>query len=362
MKSIVHGIAYLICFACMMLLISGCGVAYWDFPEIDGIEISGTPVDNQYNNTNYGAALVRIGDALYYNYTVNERLFGVVEISSEGAKPLEIDSPFSLAFYPTNYALKVVDDQLLIYTSYGTDPPNQYSFETESLVPFESVNGIALQSDRFHHSNDVLAQDIRTSKNSMELPEIHWYYQDSHGVLRENETIYDYYVTDTYIYYTVYVERDFMDYTELRRFDCKTQTDELILSPDKPSEMLIKPCGDYLLISTLDRETDFSLIQRLNLHGSLRDIETMYTFEDEIRWFNAYNQTLYFAGESTRNILETLNLNTGERKALWEDSKRIKSCYIVDDTWVYFEILNEKYNDELYRIKQDGTCYEKVYG
>ncbi len=365
MKKLFRAIATVACMACMVTMTSGCSTMF--FQKSDGVEISGTPVDNDFNNYVEGANLVRIDDKLYFNYPKSESTFGVVEISEAGAKPIVSREPFSLYLYPVdNYVMKY-DDQLLVYR-FTDDPPQHYSFQTNCLEPFEEIDGVRLETGQFQQVGDFIVQQI----DNEETKELRWNFNGEQGSLAQDQDVYTFCVLEDCVYYVVYTDKDpYMGgshHQALYRFDYKTKTNELILKPEHSAYIRLRLCGDFLIISTEDARIDqqTTLLQKIDLHSDSKDIETICFYKEDVSLCNAYGQLLYFQYRDDRDredcIIETYNIDTGERKVLLEGLEFFCRCYIFDDTWVYLIESNDLYLNKLYRIKQDGTCFEKVYG
>ena len=359
-KKFFRVIAAVACMACMVTMTSGCGTMF--LPKCDGVEISGTPVDNDYNNGLTGANLVRIGNKLYFNYAESELACGVVELSSEGAEPIVSSKFIEWNMYPLTHRLRVYHDQLLMEDCTYTISTEMmiYTSQTNQTESFEEINGICVESFTFQQCGDVLVQEIGYPDTLAVEDELRWYYQGEQGELSPNERKGQYYVTEDSVYYTVIKTVDGKEYDELHHFQCKNQTDDVIWVPDQLSFIAIWEGDDSLFFVSGDENQNRWVLYEMDLHTESKVVKQVQLFEYGPYMLNVYDRMLYLKDGDT---LVTYDLTTGEYKTLLEENaKDIYECYVFDDTWVYYVLNDGGYPEELYRVKQDGTCFEKVYG
>lgn len=344
------------------------------------VEISGTPVDNAYNNycANYimfydGAGdLVRIGDKLYYNYYGGYETYGLYEISSEGAKRIYWDRYVPIlklpGFEPLLYPIREYDGKLLMNTKllsdvYGyneitherelqktviqTYREETQSFEEDAFFcDVADIRGLMYQETSFGFVYESFEGDAL------------WVYTEETGAKQiVSEHLCSFYATGELIYYISDVGKD--GPSELHMFDWSSQTDTVIRQWTEYSDIsqFFIEGNDLVFIAINSAETT-QYLYKLDLRNPAQKETVIYKIDDNdpdalrVWLWNVWNGTAYFC---TKAGLTACDLETGVTRVLYD--KAVFNCAIVDDVWVYF-VDNR---DCLWRVPQSGGEAELVF-
>ena len=294
-----------------------------------GVVIDGNFVDNSVNNSVYNASVARIGNKLYASLYPG----GIYEISESGIRRLSDE-----------YAvIAVIDGELYAELIDGT---KKYDFESGKFVSQDDVSSIySMKSGdiyidyEFNQTEDEFKHIVRFIYKGKTLKTIE---------------------ADFSLYY--YIDGDNIFYTngdnELRRFDVSDETDWLVydFGDSYPESLIIEDRNLVILSNQYDPFV--SGVYYLGLDDTDITFKPIEESEEYLA-FNVYDGKVYIT--LTNGKLNVFDLATGEKKTLAEKND-IYHAYIVDDKWVYFIDIDAKRNDSLWRVAQDGSVTEKVFG
>ena len=322
-----------------------------------GVEITGTVVDNDYNNYLSRGNLVRIGDKLYYNYVRTGLAYGLIEISESGSERVYWNGPQFMLYRPT-HDLRKVDDNLVMayYDQILYFSPN--TKELETYTPFSTIPGMTIE---FQTVNEKLVYRSASDLDDLEVNTLSdlCIYNSGLKEIVAAANISAFYVVGNDVYY--YVSESY-DIGEFRKYNLIDKTDISIRKNYRYSfvfDFMIE--GDCLIFTAKNEIQDNANISvyKIDLNKPTQPLETIYAGKanadgyPDVRAYNVYNGTVYIA---THSGLQAYDTATNECRTLY--NRPVKECYIVDDLWVYF--VND--NAELWRIPQIGGTAEKVYG
>ena len=115
--------------------------------------------------------------------------------------------------------------------------------------------------------------------------------------------------------------------------------------------------ANYLIFAADDPNSDNNItaIYKIDINSPLSKIEMVCTEDvaENIHSFNVYAGKIYVTSNAGITVYD---MTTNRRSRLY--NKEAYACYIVDDTWVYYE--NDK--AQLWRVAQTGGVAEKVFG
>ncbi|MBQ3068369.1 MAG: hypothetical protein IJD01_00280 [Clostridia bacterium] len=302
---------------------AGCGQP---FVSDKPIEVSGNVVDNDLNNFIAGGNLVRIGDALYYNYNQTDAC-ARMKLSADGATP---DMGVTHKGFNSALGLAIMrkHQDCIVYRP-SDDPLSEQ-------VPFVDI---------FFQETDSACVYLRYKEE--ELPAavdrtaaLVIFENGFETVLAEDVILWKFYVAED----TVYYFKSLGHRCELRKHDLRTHTDEAVVEHairQVPFECFA--VGSNVVFSLHNGV----YLATLDEGGTLTHIKNGFTS------LNVYNRLVYMAAEDG---VSTYDPTTGKTQVLC--TRPATECYILDDTWVYF--VSD--NDSLWRVSQDGRTEEHVYG
>ena len=315
------------------------------------VEITGTPVDNEHNNylSNLDAVgnLVRIGDKLYYNYYGGYETYGLYEISAEGAERIYWNGYVPvlnrLGFEPTLYPIREYDGKLLMNTKllYDVYGYNETTHERELQKAVIQTYREATQS----FEEDAFFCDIADIRNLMYQQTFFgfvyesfdddslWVYADETGTNQlVSEYLHSFYVTGEHIYYIIQskLNAPFV----LHVLDWNRQTDSVVCQWTEYSYISYFFIEENNLIFMANSKESVPVLCKLDLNNPAPKETVLYALQSDssvISSWNVWNGTAYLC---SKDGLVACDLETGTYRVLCD--KKIISCDIVDDTWVYF--------------------------
>lgn len=307
-------------------------------------EITGTPVDNEYNNYVAGGNLVRIGDKLYYNYRRSEYCYGLIEISDSGSKRIFwggvkwFGSPWLLNSVQKHNGslLTLLDDKL-----------HGYSFGSGSFAEYAPLNTFAGITMNFQASGDRLIFQSQTelgAKGSINVYDGN----STKAIIQPGAEAF--YAMGDDVYY--------LFNGAIRKYNLSDDSDILAFQLDGYSSVYtIIVEKDYLVFSGQLNDSDYS-VYKINILD--KRVETVCTGNDDVSDYqfdicswNVFDGMVYVASHSG---LVAYDLATNESRHLHRGY--VEECYVVDDTWVYF---SDK-ESNLWRVTQSGDVTEMVFG
>ena len=302
----------------------------------NSVEISGNVIENQ----NYNYNLLRIDDKLYYNYEKSQSNHGLIEISEKSSKKIfwngyhPLASPRKLLSIIKNY-----DDKLV--TANDNGDILVYNYITKKVEEHEYLNSIPGISMYFQQVGDEIVYSVYNASKDSDTVFI--YNESSREVIAEN-VVTDFVVVGNDIYYAKNGADESRE--ELRRYNISNKTDDLIA-------YLV----DYFVYSIYVENNTVVFnacngVYKINLNSSSKAVDTIY--EDAGACVYAtYNNKAYIVKD---NRLVCHDLVSSKNTELC--NSYAEECYIVDDMWIYFRGKNSS----LWRVTQDGSIVERVYG
>lgn len=372
-----------VCAAVAVALTLSLGVhiySIYRLPE-SKVEITGTIVDNRYNNyiSEYNlyhstGDFVRIGDKLYYNYYGSYASYGLYEITSDGARRIQWDGYDPWAFLIGHeimlYPIQEYNGELLMNTSVDS---NYYVYNRETKE-WELAHG-RIQS----YNNKTQTFEEAMLFGGISDIAFLTYQETSFGFVYISSELYDLWVytekggperiavKDVCSFYTVGERIYYLTKTApkeplvLRVYDWGMKTDTVICEWADyvcMTNIMIED-GNLIFVATHPAQKIQSLYI-LDLSDPLSKEKAIYTVDRSdsdaayINSTNVWNGTVYLC---TTEGLIACDIDTGAHCVLCD--KCTDTCYIVDDTWVYFV---ESDSNSLWRVPQSGGDVELVLG
>ena len=348
--------------------------------ESKGIEVSGNAIDISENGGTGGTRLLRYSEKLYYVYNKDTITMKIVEISADGVKTIytEPSSPFSVEGMVGAPAIQLYEDQLIAVED---DRIIQYDSQTGiwetnerlSSIPYLFGEYYCLNGDIVYHYSEEDPDDEFTYRNFVGC------YSD--GSLRSYDNDVEYYPdaesTDSVeyypqrqfggtdgesLYYTQWIlHPDEQQQTELRRYHTTDRTEDILFrsetysAADWTEYVVLCASEDYVVFEKIrywDEENPYEIYSMATTPQG-KTPKRIYASDEDVAISEIYNDCVYLA--TTQGVIR-YNLETDEQTVL--SDRYAEKCYILDDTWVYF-ISN---NASLWRVAQDGSVVEHVYG
>lgn len=341
-----------------LFILASCALLYLGirFACMDRVKVTGSIVDNDYNNCIAGANLIRIGDELYYNYNRGVVSHGLFKINKYGSKCIE-----SVPFYYYSalngwvYPIRKFNDLLIqgqfywgtnyYYDVEGKDFNPFYLVEGNddySTLNFRELNGSILYAAD-NKDEDAMYSGINIMKYSEGTTQKLIPYDECRNIV---------YFCEDKVYYTAF---DSDGHTQIRVASIDGSTNDLVYTVENP---YISPCfmveENYVVyVSHVDWEY---FLYKIDLSKQVKEPEIvgeLPDFDPTSNYFNCYDGKVYLVSDFG---LIKFDLESNDQEILYDGVT--KECYILDDTWIYFV----KGNRSLWRITQDGQDLEKVYG
>ena len=376
-------IAVAICIAIALLLVVGHGITIYRIyrlPE-SHVEITGSIVDNRYNNfiseydlLNTTGDFVRIGEKLYYNYYGSYASYGLYEITSDGVRRIQWDGYGPWAFLIGHeimlYPIQAYNGKLLINT---TVDGNYYTYNKETKEWVLTQGRIQTYSEETRTFAEAMLFGGISDINTLSYQETSfgfvyessdefnlWVYTEERGPERiVADKVCSFYTVGDQIYYTAWSEA--IDSYVLHVYDWKLKMDTVLcewLNYANMTNFMVEE-GNLIFVASHPAQKTRSLY-KFNLSNPQAGEKAIYTSHmnasesEYIYSMNVWNGTVYLC---TEKGLIACDLDTGEYRILCE--KNAYTCYIVDDTWVYFAEHDSNY---LWRVPQSGGEAELVFG
>lgn len=349
------------------------------------VEITGTIVDNRYNNfisesdlVNDTGDLVRIGDKLYFNYYGSYANYGLYEITPNATRRIYWDGygpeAFLIGHWYRLYPIQAYNGTLLMNTIVG-DSHNYHIYNRET-EEWELAQGGMLTyceetqsfeaSSLFEDGAGIHALTYQETPfgfvfESSEQDDL-WVYTQAVGSERiVSDDVCSFYAVGELIYYMTLTRDDDNKTFVLRVFDWASKADTVVCEWEEFSTLpyfMIEE--DILIFSATHLENNTQCVYTMNLSDPERKEEILYSIDrnnpdaDYLNSWNVWNRTVYLC---SKNGLIACDLDTGKNRVLCD--KEILECDIVDDTWVYFLESDSHY---LWRVPQSGGTAELVLG
>lgn len=339
------------------LILSVCGTVLLVFatqpPKVE-IAITGTPVDNSYNNYLACGQLVRIDDKIYYSYRSDVFSYGLIEITENGFRRLFWDGelPFLSLSLAISRSIHQYDGQLILEWH---SQMKYYSSVDGTFSENGALNIVQENSILFQETDRWLVYKPDTWDNFGMLKDLYIYEKESKELIIGPKVKWFYTVYDD-VYYSV---RKDNYTTELRKYNITDKTDIPVCTINGYDFSFFMVEDGWLIFSARLNDSTES-VYKIDLNSSEKAVELIYAGNENVRHshlfdilnWNVYNNTVYIA---TQSGLLAYNLVTGNSTLLYD--KFVNSCAILDDTWVYF--IDEK--ERLWRVAQSGTSTELVF-
>ncbi len=289
------------------------------------------PVDNYINNYIAGGNLVRVEDALYYNYYSDNRS-GIIKISKN----------FNKSIYNSGFNFKggiFVSDPL--YTNGET----LYRYY-EDITSFEKLSKNSWKGVEWKEINEyfyVLEND--------HTGEFNLYSSKNNEIIYESIIQFYPYMSGC-VFATYNYDRDC---TEFYYFDSNNESLTLVgeMKHFWVHRFFIE--DEYLICSGTSTVTD---VVDMNVYylslADFDDIESIYTDNsfDGSPILNVYNSVVYIC---TDEGIYSFDLKTKESKLICNEIA--EECYILDDEFLYFV----DYKDKLSRVNLKTNVVEVAY-
>lgn len=313
----------------------------------NNITIGSDYVDNSYNNSvaNLGSDAVKIGDTILYNYYNSSLLcYGTIAITSENARRVYWEG------MALSYSLPPLDT---LYNGKVLKEPNTDDYFDIEKGDYVSTCKVYNPSKDIYY-NCFVKDNVRyfvSEHNLLYRQEGEQYKQiEDMSFVKHNLSMSDFYLTDRYIFYDDYDDKD---NTLLCRYDRKTQKTKSIIFNEgdtmiNSSSLLGKDV--YLIFLSYDGGT----LYRADFKNNR--IEKLY-HSNGMLIANMYTDMIYFGVQLSRDSgLYAMPLDKpGSVKKL--EGGGIFGVYILDNEYVYFQDVDKN----LYRVTTDGKKTERVF-
>ena len=311
------------------------------------VDVSGNIVDNDYNNYLTSGNLVRIDDKLYYNYEKNDFCHGLIEISSEGSKRIDWDGVTILQTDHKTHPIRKYDGKLLSHKHYDKNTITIFNFKTEKFEENESLNSIPESRLEFFKTDKgivYITYDIHSADNDMAI------YANSKQSILADDSVSGFAVVGDDIYYSQSHIDEGVWSDKIKKYNLidESYTEICDLSVYLPSNIFVE--NNILIFDSYYADNQNGLY-KIDLDFP-NEVETVY-LGDSMKRYNVFENKIYIATE--KGVI-CHDLETNESISLCD--KYAEECYLVDDKWVYFKGKRSS----LWRVAQDGSIVEKVYG
>jgi len=338
-RKIIYLTVILLVFSLILL-----GVMMFFYQKID---VSGVPVDNDYNNALFSPIFVRSGDSLYYFYYNDSFAFdGLYKITSQKIERI---------YVPVDkkggaYLIRTYNNTPIMF--YQNEGIHTYDAKQSELLLLSKKSALSQINDSFliTEFGTVFAKKdsysacyaiaLQTNDGEQLLVEVE----------ADHESIGSYYLKDGLLYYNiVYSNKNpSLRANHLHVYDFSNGTDRFVY------DFGSAPCSQFLIESNYLVYVCNSLnsLYLIDLNQDILEPTKIYS-SSNLFAFNAYNGKIYIPTKEGLNSYDLLSKELSplcDQKSDW--------CYIVDDYWVYF--VGEK--SALWRVPQAGGEAEKVFG
>lgn len=323
---------------CFLFFFAGC--SFDDLPN-DVISVSGSIINNDYNNYLAGANLARIDKKLYYNYYKSPTCYGLIEISREEPKRIHWNGEKWFGSDHYNYPIRAYDDKLVVKKN-----------DCE-LICYSSVTKEFGEFDEFPCSyiGTINVEEASYCISSDESNLIK--YRNDQKIILTNDYVTNLYLSNEYIYYAAYVQMYEKSEVHICRYSTLDDDIEVLCVTQVLPETLYVYDNYIVFIGYTNDTMDAQKgLFKIDMNLSSYEIKTIVV-DDSILSLNLFDGVAYIASKSGIKIYD---INSDDFNLLCDEYA--EECYILDDKWVYFVGKN----CVLWRVTQDGAVVEKVYG
>lgn len=341
----------IVLFSCIAAVLFSVGVAFlgvkvlnfgFQEKEYEGVVVDGNYIDNETNNVSIYAAFTRIGDKLYYL----DNSKGLYEISEDGVNRI-----YRNAFDEFLWAPRNINGEL-------------YCKGDESVKKYDRESGCFVDQSEIKDVYSIPVGDILVETGYDEyrnLNQILIIYKSELIKTIETEYYQTFYVAGDYVYYV-------FEGNKIRRFNVIDKTDELVAEVGDywiytiivEDEKIVFDADEYN-VDNYKYGEDTSFVFCIDLNDESKTLKKLFETDETIN-INVCDNKVYIS--SSDGTLTKYDLKTSEQTRLCKKNS-IYTCYIVDDKWVYFIDTGSSFfgaSETLWRVTQDGTILEKVFG
>ena len=356
-------IAFIVVVSICLLTVVGSHIKDTYILPYGKVDVSGNIVNNDYNNCLAGGYLVRLDDKLYYNYVKSGRCYGLIEISETGSKRV-FWKGIKMDAYKLTHFIRKENSELLMMLD---DKVNRYIPETQTFEYSDTYKDIPCSNLDFQRSGDGIYylsyfENPYASGASAAYYDKKYiaYYDEKGEEVVVNKEVDAFNIVGDNIFYLVRERKDGKQISRLNKYNIAEKTDTVICETSELyfyTEFLIE--DNHIVFKAFNQETREEGVYKINVVHENAQIETVCTENKQkdsdynIYLFNVFDKKIYVASNYG---VECYDLSTNKGSQLC--TKYARECYILDDKWVYF-IGDE---NVLWRVAQDGSVTEKVYG
>lgn len=324
-----------------VLYLRGTFTEIYSFVPQRGVEISGNPVNNDFNNMLAGGNLARVEDKLYYIY--GETIYppnGVICIDSNIARKITL--PKEINSLSSTFLHKIEDS--LYLSNYR-----------------EADNIFELTKKRFEKVDFIGSDEIGLYKYSIldtiiyceEYPKVYGtslnVYEGGETTCIESDCVGGFYPYNGYVFYTWCPENG---NHEIRKYDVATKEKTIVYKANNSylgNSIYIVEGFVFITLRPYGESEDLYLF---DLDGNTEP-QVIFQGDNKLFGLNVYDGQVYIAHRD--DGIYVYNIGSRETTLIYEGDAR--RCYILDDKWIYFE---DSYGG-LWRITQHGQDLEKVF-
>ena len=323
-------------------------ISYVKVVPYNKINVSGDMVDNDYNNLISGGDLVRIDDNLYFNYKNNGLKYGLFQINKNGSNRIFWHGSKWPADQYLLSPIRIMDDKIL---SSSSECVQAYSFQAQDFEKSDIVKYAPNFSINFQKNGNkvfYMAYDGNSTTGSI------WLYNDKTCKKLIDGDVLSFYVRDDEIFFLELQDQYAGSKKILKKYDIGTGLKEsiMVFEYDQIFSFIIE--NSFIVFEAFDYgNKNEHGVYKINMENKYLNTEKVFVYNDDINSINVYNNHVYI---STNKGVKRFNLSTNEELTLCKNFAQ--ACYIVDNKWVYFVDKSSV----LYRVTQDGTITEKVFG
>lgn len=318
--------------------------------------VSGSIVDNDYNNYLAGSDFVRIGDKLYFNYYRNNNCYGLIEISGNGSQRIYWEGDVWIGPATPSYPLYRWNGQLYMHMDDGL---YFYSQEAKQFEKDEFLSQLSEDDPYLDLTFQMLGDALIYIHydESCGTSTVYSYDGEAHrALLSKADTRFYldgtnlYYCSDVFIRYGTWAH-------DIGVYNLIDGTDTLIHTvPERyfVTSPIWVESGHILFTACYEVSGhDVDGLFKIALDGGTPSLEQICD-GNEIGLNNVFRGKVYATVDDKLYSFDVIT-----NKAIKLSDRDAMHCYIVDNQWIYFTEFD---STKLWRVTQSGANEEKVYG
>ena len=345
-------IAFIVVVSICLLTVVGSHIKDTYILPYGKVDVSGNIVNNDYNNCLAGGYLVRLDDKLYYNYDKIGSCYGLIEISETGSKRVFWEG-YKWKYDVLLGFIRKENGELLMMHD---DKVNRYIPETQTFEYSGIYKDIPYIRLNFQKKGNEIYYLYCSESHCGPIA----CYSEKGTEIVVNKDIGTFHIVGDNIFYIDSERKDGKSISIFYKYNIIEKTETVICEMSEFYPYVFFVEDNCIIFESSNREKNNKHgVYKINLANEDIKIETVcaeyYNKPKDymIRGINVFDKKIYVASNYG---VECYDLSTNKGSQLC--TKHAEKCYILDDKWVYF--IDDKY--VLWRVAQDGSVTEKVYG